>query len=138
MRARQGLKSLPMNIKLCKVTELRRGALVGNILMPVRLPRAASYAPGMPLESVGRELPTALEVFSSSLLDLTRAGTVGSGWHRNGPFKLGGGSMVYLHCSAESGKVSATPVLSIFKLLLFCSSWIFASILIFKKYCIKM
>ena len=68
-----------MNIKLCKVTELRRGELVGNILMPVRLPRAASYAPGMPLESVGRELPSALEVFSSSLLDLTRAGTVGRG-----------------------------------------------------------
>ena len=68
-----------MKIKLCKVTELRRGELVGNILMPVRLPRAASYAPGMPLESVGRELPSALEVFSSSLLDLTRAGTVGRG-----------------------------------------------------------
>lgn len=56
------------------------------------------------------------------------------------PFQTGGGwgAMVYLHCSAESGKVSAAPVLSVFKLLLFCLSWIFAFILIFKKYCIKM
>lgn len=79
----------------------QRGELVGNTLMPGRLPRAAAYAPGMPLESVGRELPSALEAFPSSLLDLARAGAVGRqqrggtqrhrlcrGWPRKGPSKL--------------------------------------------------
>lgn len=70
----------------------------------------------MPLESVGRELPSALEVFPSSLL--ARAGAVGRqqrggtqrhqlccGWQRNGPIKLPA-----LLCGAWEGVSDAGPL----------------------------
>lgn len=142
MRAHQGLKSLPMNIKLCKVTELREGSWSGTLWCQAGCPELLLTPLGCPWN---RWAGSCLQHWKRFPLASSTWPEQGQWGGNSGEGRRDTGCVVgvpgtappnYLRCSMEPGKVSVTPVLSVFRLLLFCSSWIFASI--FKKYCIKI